>query len=279
MVSVAGYFDESDDNDRAYAVAGFLGHQKDCVYLHWAWEEHILKPYNLKYFKASELNSGTGQFAQHRDNPKGDLNALFSKREKELFNQIKIESIDVFLHFLLIGIGAVVMLPDYNRLFQEFKTANKTLPDPYFLCSQLVMMESGLILADLNEAASPLQRSYVRPTFDNHEKYRGKTRLMFNDFKVKNPLSSRWLLQPNYEDEKDYVALQAADNLAYECRRLLITEEYDRHIPERRAMTRLKEHIYKIYKLNYDGLKMIMTNQLANTIPIAPEVENELRVK
>ena len=102
---------------------------------------------------------------------------------------------------------------------------------------------------------------------------------MFDDFKTKNPVCSQWLLLPNYEDEKEYVALQAADNLVYECRRLLITEEYDKHIPERKAMTRLKERIYKIYKLNYDGLKTIMENQSSNAIPITPEVENELPIK
>jgi|SRR5215470_664824 len=277
MFSPAGYFDESDDSVRAYAVAGFLGHQKDCIYLHWAWEDRILKPYNLRYFKASELNAGTGQFAQHRDNPK-DLDAKFSEREKELFNEIKTESIDVFLEFLFIGIGAVVMLPDYYRLLEEFKTVNKVLPDPYFFCAQLVMMESGLIMAEINQNASSLQKAYVRPNFDNQKAYEGRTKLMFDDFKAKNPLSSRWLLPPNYEDEKDYVALQAADNLVYECRRLLITEEYDRHIPERKAMTRLKERIYKIYKLNYGGLKMIMETQLSNSIPIAPEVENALPI-
>jgi Protein of unknown function (DUF3800) len=274
----AGYFDESDDNERAYSVAGFLGHQRDCVYLHWVWEERILKPYHLEYFKASELNAGTGQFAQHRDNPKGNLNALFSQREKELFNRIKRESIDVFLDFLLIGIGAVVMLPDYYRLFEEFKAAGKVLPDPYFLCAQLVMMESGLIIGEINESASPLQKGYVRPTFDSQKTYKGRAKLMFDDFKAKNPLCSRWLLPPNYEDEKDYIALQAADNLAYECRRLLITEEYDTHIPERKAMTRLKEHIRKIYRLHYDSLKMIIESKSSDSIPITPEVKNEVRI-
>lgn len=42
-----------DDNDRAYAVAGFLGHQRDCVHLHWAWKERLLDKYGLEYFKAS----------------------------------------------------------------------------------------------------------------------------------------------------------------------------------------------------------------------------------
>jgi hypothetical protein len=61
MWQMAGYYDESDDNDRAYAVAGFMGHQHDCVHLDMAWKERILDKYDLKYFKASELNSGKGE--------------------------------------------------------------------------------------------------------------------------------------------------------------------------------------------------------------------------
>src|SRR5262245_53156801 len=115
MWQVAGYFDESDDNDRAYAVAGFLRHQRDCIHLHWAWKERLLDKYGLKYFKASELEWGTGQFSKCRDNPK-NLDARFSQREKDLFREIKTLSIDIILEFdLLIGFGAVLILPDYHR--------------------------------------------------------------------------------------------------------------------------------------------------------------------
>jgi hypothetical protein len=62
----------------------------------------------------------------------------------------------VFLDFLLIGMGAVVMQPDYYRQFEEFKAAGKVLPDPYFLCAQLVMMESGLIIGEINVSVSCL---------------------------------------------------------------------------------------------------------------------------
>src|SRR5947207_771870 len=99
MWHVAGYYDESDDFERGYAVAGFLGHQLDCVHLHWAWREKILNKYELKYFKASELNCGKGEFAKFRDHPKGDLDAKFSQREKSFFDRIKIDSIDVILEF------------------------------------------------------------------------------------------------------------------------------------------------------------------------------------
>lgn len=58
---------------------------------------------------------------------------------------------------------------------------------------------------------------------------------------------------------------------------ILIIEEYGKHLPERKAMTRLKENIWKIYKLNYVGLKAIMEGQQHDQIPIEPEIENPER--
>jgi len=277
MFCAAGYFDESDDTERAYSVAGFLGHQKDCVYLDWAWRDRILNKYDLEYFKASELEAGAGQFRKFRDNPEGDPRELFSAREKNLFREIKTESINIFLDFdLLIGLGAVVMLPDYYRLFEEYKTIGKVLPAPYFFGAQLVMMESGFIMDALNHGIPKTQQGFVRPNFDSQEEYCGRTKLMFDTFAKKNPLCSKWLCPPHYESDKDYIVLQVADNLAYECRRLLITKEYS-HLPERKAMTRFKERIYRIYKLNYEGLKMIMESQEPDIIPIKAEIENQIK--
>lgn len=116
MWHAAGYYDESDDNEKAYAVAGFIGHQQDCVHLDLAWRDKVLDKYGIEYFKASELNAGTGQFAKFRDDP-SNVKAKFSAREKAVFDEIKIASIDVILNFdMLLGIAAVVLLPDYYRI-------------------------------------------------------------------------------------------------------------------------------------------------------------------
>lgn len=276
MWQAAAYFDESDDNKQAYAVAGFLGHQQDCVYLDWEWKERLLDEYQLDYFKASKLEYGRGQFAKFRDNP-DQGNAKFSDREKALFRKIKTESIDIILKFdLIVGFGAVLMLPDYHRLLSEYKEVGKTLPAPYFFCAQLVMMESGFIMDEFNADRPESQRGLVRPVFDSHEKYGPRAKQMFDAFEQKNPLCSHYLLPPLYEDDRVYLMLQAADNLAYEVRRLLITSEYDKHISERRAMTRLKERVYRIYKLNYQSMRMIMDGQRPDVIPIRPEIENKL---
>lgn len=277
MWHAAAYFDESDDNERAYAVAGFIGHQHDCVHFDLAWKDRILDKYGLEYFKASELNAGTEQFAKFRDDP-NNVKALFSPREKDFFNRIKAESIDIINEFdLLVGVGAVLDWADYDRIVTEWEVRGRVVPAPYFFCAQLVMMECGLMMNQLNSTTSSSQQGLVRPVFDSHEEYEGRAKRLYNEFVQKNPLSAKSLLPPHYEDERDYLMLQAADNLAYECRRLLITEDYA-HLPERKAMTRLKERVARIYKLNYEGLNVILRTNNPDVIPIAPTISNPGRV-
>jgi hypothetical protein len=275
MWHMAGYYDESDDVERGYSMAGFLGHQHDCVHLDFAWRRKILEKYGIKYFKASELNGGRGEFARFRDDPAGDLNKLFSKREKDFFDQVKVDSIDVILEFdLLVGLGVNLVLPDYHCLYKEYERIGKTLAAPYFFCAQLLMMESGFIMHKVNSGSSASQQGVIRPVFDSQEEYGGRAKQMFDEFSAKNPISSSALLPPHYEDDQKYLVLQAADNLAYECRRLLITEDFDTHIPERMAMKRLKQCIYKIYKLNYKSLKAIIDAQTPDVIPLEAEIHN-----
>lgn len=276
MWVAAGYYDESEDggSERGYAVAGFMGHQHDCVHLDLAWRERILDKYELDYFKTSELENGVQQFAKFRDDP-SNLDADFSRREKDLFRRIKTEVIDLILEFnLLVGVGAALMIPDYRRISSEYASINKVVPSPYFLCAQLVMMESGFIMQRLNLGAEGYRRGLLRPVFDSHEDYSGRAKQVFDIFCKKNPTSSEFLLPPFYEDDRRYVMLQAADVLAYESRRLLITQEFDTHIPERKAMKRLKERVYKIYKLNYEAIKALMESQRPESIPFEAEIHN-----
>jgi hypothetical protein len=272
MAFPAGYFDESDDNERAYSVGGLIGHQLDCVRLEWAWDRRILKEYGLNYFKASELNSGTGEFAKFRDDP-NNLKSLFSQREKDLFLEIKTKTVDVFLESEVMGYGAVLMLPDYRRLAEELQSTGQGLPSAYFFCAQTVYMESGFIMNELNDGIPKNDQGYMRPTFDSHETYSGRARDVFDAFCQKNPISARWLLPPHYETDQDYIVLQVADNVAYEMRRLLITTEYDKHIPERKAMTRLRESMWKVYKLDYAAMRKIMESP-KNVLPLKPEISN-----
>lgn len=180
----------------------------------------MLDKYGLEYFKASELEWGFGQFAKFRDNP-DDLHARFSEREKKLFREIKTTTIDIFLEAdLLWGFGAVLLLPDYHRLLGEFKAKNLVLPQPYYFCAQVVYMEAGFVMDFQNKGRTRSEQGSVRPVFDKQEEYEGEANQVFEVFREKNPLCSKWLLPPHFEDDRDYIVLQVADNLAYEMRRL-----------------------------------------------------------
>ena len=273
-VFLSAYFDESDDNDRAYGVGGFIGTQLDCVHMDWAWQEHILDRYGLKYFKASELEWGVGEFRKFRDDP-NNTDARFSEREKGLFREIKTKTVDLFLTSELVGFGGVVVLPDYHRLVEEFKPAGRAIPSPYWFGTQLMFMEAGFIMNYLNEAEMPTKKGYVRPIFDTQEEYSGRARQVYEDYCKKNPITSKWLLPPAYENDQDYIVLQVADNLIYEMRKLVIKDAFNEVKPERIAMQRLKESVSKVYKLNYDIMKAIMERP-ANVMDIQPEIVNPI---
>jgi hypothetical protein len=276
MFAYAAYFDESDDNERAYAMGGFIGNQFGCLHLDWAWRDQILDAYDLKYFKASELNSGTGEFAKFRDDPTR-LRIPFSKRESDLFREIKVKTVDLFLDAeFLVGFGVVLLLQDYYRLRDELAKKGLALPEPYFFCASICMMETGFAINHVNEGEPKSQQGYVRPTFDSHKEYSGRANRMFEQFKERNPICSQSLLPPHYEDDQDYIVLQVADNLVWEMRRLVVGAETEPPVKERIAMTRLKERIEKIYKLNYECLKIISESP-ANIISVEPEIQNQSR--
>ncbi len=274
MLVAAAFFDESTDENigaRCYTVAGFLGPLEECLRLDCAWAD-FLKRTGVKYFKTSQCEYGFGEFAQFRDDP-NDLSRPFSKREKDLFTGIKISAVDVIMaHPEMYGVGSVLLLPDYHRLTQEYERAAKVLPRPYYLCSTLTLMESGQMMNKLNAKSEPDARGYLRPIFDSHEEYSGSMKLGFDGFCLKNPLSSKYLLSPHYEDDKDYLCLQAADVLAYESRRTLVGLQYENRA-ENKAMARLKKKIYRLYKMDYAALRVIADAQeTPDVIPIQPSI-------
>jgi len=281
MMLAAGCFDESTDESsegRCYTVAGFVGGLDVMVVLELRWKD-LLKKYNLKFFKASQIENGFGEFAQYRDDPNA-LSKPLSKREKALIVEIKTAFVNLICETDgLYGIGTVLILPDFERLVQEDPVAYHHLPFPYYICGQLTMMEAGQMMLLSNQHSRPAARGNLRPVFDSHEEYSGRFKQIFDSFARMNPISSRYLLAPHYESELDHLTLQAADCLAYEARKLLIQQEFEPHRPERIAMTRLRKRVRRLYKLNYESLKLIAHAQTSDTIPLAPALENDLTLE
>jgi hypothetical protein len=192
-------FDESTDEgsaDRCYTVAGFVGNGHAALDLDTRWGE-LLKRYDLEYFKASEIEFGFGEFVKHRDAPTKSTDPL-SDKEKGLIREIKTAFIDLICDCdEMVGVGAVVILPEYERLPQDSAHAKQVLPKPYTICADFVLLEAGIMANEANA-----YYSWVRPIFDRHEEHMGRFQQSFASFTRKNPISSKYLLSPQYEDEK-----------------------------------------------------------------------------
>lgn len=244
MYLVAGYFDESYDDEthgQCYTIAGLFGSQTATTSLAMRWKD-LNEKWDISYFKASELNAGEGEFKKFRDDPNARGWKAFSPREKELLKQVKTEYTDLIVKADgIYGIGAALVLPDYYKLKQESALARKNLLPPYSTCAQLVLMEAGLQCSEVNANCAPGDEAWLYPIFDSHEDYAGRMRLAFGEFCRKNPICSKFLMPPDYQDEINHRALQAADSFAYEARRYLLHSHFNDPLAPRASMTRLLE--------------------------------------
>jgi hypothetical protein len=94
----------------------------------------------------------------------------------------------------------------------------------------------------------------VKPVFDSDKEYSRIVGVLFDKIAEKNPRSAQVLLPPSYADDKLCSALQVADTLAYEARKLLtrkIRNPDDDYM--RVPLIRLRPAIYRLYKLNYEA--------------------------
>jgi hypothetical protein len=228
MSIAVGFFDESSDPEEvegaSYTVAGFVASNATSACLELRWKD-LLAKYNLEYFKASELSAGVGQFRQYRDYPLDGGWRQFSDRERGKFDEIKTAFTDLIVEVSdqINAIGAVVIIADYERIMKESPLARKTLSFPYYQAGQTVLMEAGIQITKENRRSPSGEPLYIRPIFDSHEEYSGRMKAIFDSFAAKNPVSSRYMLPPYYEDDRRYLSLQVADNIAFEIRKYVLS--------------------------------------------------------
>ncbi len=263
------YYDESDERP-GFSVAGYSAAYDTWLHLDWRWRD-LLKKWSLEYFKASECENALGQFAQYRDDP-GDHKSELKVNERERLREIKTQFIDAICsqHDDLQGYGAVVIVEDFERIIFEDHAASRIFMDkPYYICAQLCLVAAAMPAVDSNTRRTGDDRIQVRPVFDSHEEYSRIVGVLFDKFAEKNPRSAQVLLPPSFDDDKLCSALQVADTLAYEARRLLtrkIRNPDDDYM--RVPLIRLRPAIYRLYKLNYEALKTIASKQSPDSIRV-----------
>jgi uncharacterized protein DUF3800 len=277
LVIYGAYYDESDEKP-GFSLAGYAAPYLTWVHLDWKWQE-LLRKWNLAYFKASECENLLGEFAQYRDCP-ADLKSELKPNERSRLVEIKTEFVDAICKHGddLQGYGAVVVVKDFERIISEDRAALKLFMDkPYYVCFQLCLVAAAMPARDFNLRQPKENHVYIKPIFDSHKEYSGLAKSLFDKFLKGNPRSAEVLLPPDYEDDKTVSALQVADSLCYEVRKLLtrkIANPQDEYI--RKPLERLRPFVYRVYKLDYQALKLIVAKQDRDYIPISPVKVEEL---
>jgi hypothetical protein len=275
-VIYGAYYDESDEKP-GFSVAGYAASYETWVHLDWKWQS-LLKKWKLAYFKASECENLLGQFAQYRDNP-ADLDSPLKPHERDRLIEIKTEFVDAICKHSddLQGYGAVVILDDFEKIISEDAEAKRIFMDkPYYVCFQLCLVAAAMPARDHNLRHPKEEHVYIKPIFDSHEEYSRLAKPVFDKFLAGNPRSAEVLLPVNYDDDKAVSALQVADNLAYEARKHLTRQIVKGDEYTRKPMGRLRPFVYRIYRLDYQALKLIVARQDADYIPISPVKVREL---
>jgi hypothetical protein len=273
----AAYYDESDESP-GFSVAGYSASYATWVHLDWAWQ-CLLKKWHLAYFKASECENLLGEFAQYRDCPT-DLKSDLKPHERQKLIEIKTEFVDAICKQSddLQGYGAVVIVDDFEKIISENAEAKRLFLDkPYYVCFQLCLVAAAMPARDFNlQRPSKEDHVFVKPIFDSHKVYSGLAPTLYEKFIKANPRSAEVLLPPNYGDDKAVSALQVADTLAYEARKHLTRQIVKGDDYIRKPMERLRPFVYRIYRLDYQALRLMVLRQDPDYIPISPMKVGEL---
>jgi hypothetical protein len=155
-VIINSYLDESFDKrpSGAYVVGGFLGRSVSTFELERRWEDLLQRPdIGIKYFKASDCNSGTGEFAKFVADPKN-----ITQAERTRLDSISHEFLDLIAHpvpydeqtYLCVhGVG--VVQHEFYEVIKDPRALAVLGPSPYRLAYDFAMVQCAWAMKELGE--------------------------------------------------------------------------------------------------------------------------------
>jgi|HubBroStandDraft_4_1064222.scaffolds.fasta_scaffold62526_1 hypothetical protein len=215
------YLDESFDKKPSgfYTVGGFIAKGVPVFELARSWEK-CLKRHGLDYYKASECESGRGQFAKYVANPTkitGAERATLDSISKEFCHIIGLPVEYDSRNFLaLFGVG-VVQSDFYDVITNP--GARAVLGDnPYRLAYHMAMVQAAWAMKEVGGGEPAHCVSFV---CDEDEEHVDTAPVEYRALKKANPNAAQYMCTFSTEDEKRCVPLQAADAVVYEIRKVL----------------------------------------------------------
>jgi len=220
---VGSYMDESFDRKQTgtFVVGGILGRSIPIFELERRWEALLKRPdIDIGYFKASDCNSGSGEFAKFVSDPKN-----ITPEERSRLDSISHEFLNLIAypvpfdrtHYLCVhGIG--VVQKDFYEVIQDSKARAILGPSPYRLAYDFATINCAWAMKKLGEGGTGYGVSFV---CDEHEQYSPLAEQAFQNLKQTNPDAAEYMTTFSSADEKKCAPLQTADAGVFEVRRAL----------------------------------------------------------
>jgi hypothetical protein len=218
---IGSYMDESFDKKPAgiFAVGGILGRGVPIFELERGWSK-LLKREGLKFFKASDCQNGTGEFAKFVADPKNKTSEERSKLDSISHDFLKLIGHPVPFdsrHFLCVQ-GTGIVQSDFYEVIKDAKAKLVLGDSPYRLAYDLAMIQCAWAMKELGDGEPSYSVSFV---CDEDEEHSNLAKPAFNNLRDTNPVAAEYIGTFSTEDEKKCLAVQAADAAVYEVRRAL----------------------------------------------------------
>jgi hypothetical protein len=232
---VVSYLDESFDRGKrgVFVVGGIVGRGVPIFELDRNWEKLRKRTdIGIHYFKASECQSGTGQFAKFIADPKS-----ITSSERARLDSISHEFLNLIVHpvrfdnksYLYIhGVG--VVQEDFYDVIRDSRARAILGKSPYRLAYDFAMMQCAWAMKELEKSIktkklmmmdSSSSKDPVCFVCDENEEHSGLAHEAYLRLKGTNPVAADYMASFSFEDDKKCEPLQAADAAVYEVRRAL----------------------------------------------------------
>lgn len=224
--------DDSADRDRKKVIisAALVGDREQWASLSRVWTKRLQED-GLEYFKSSQCDNLRGQFMKYRDRP-----TFPPPAGRQAADKVREDLDRIIRECDLVGVGAVIPVPLWNRLREDPEYAAVCCHDPYDWAVQTVWLQSTDVLEKLG-------RGHLITHLHDEGSNRERIRALYGDYKRKNPRATRRFAGIRFLDDKQSPPIQAADIAASVVMKLALEWEAN---PAEAKPRRLEQSIYRV---------------------------------
>lgn len=228
------------DTSRICAVAGYVGTEEEWDLFESRWTGAI-KEAGITAFRMPDFENRRGEFAGWSDTKR----RLFLEKLIQIINAGHIS-----------GVGSALVMAEYKLLSKAEKIAlTYGRPhDPYVLCFRHCIVEAA------HRADGLPPEETVSFVFDWQDEFGPAALWLFDDLKnLESPPIRQRLGAIGFESKLEFVPLQAADLLAFECYKHLEDRYYGRHRGVRWPMKRLQSRPFRPRYFDRDAIRTMQS--------------------